>query len=383
KTNDGILERVGRFEIVYEETSYEYYVIQKGNDSIVVNAGRQYADIDEKTISFEVMSSAEFKVTSDADWIQLESSEITDSILLEDGKTFSDYKQWNVTLSVEPNSGDVRYADVKVSAGEQESIVKVAQMGNLVADYTKDFYRRSSVLEFTATWCKYCYLMAGAIHDAMSSSPDRIVPMVMHGSDSEEALAYGKMEDHFYHYDLIGYPTSIFNGNAVLSLNSNYQTTVDALIGLSDEAVSIAPSRTSIGGRFYLDGNEAVAELSIAAKESGTYRLSVFLLEDGMVYPQKNAGDNYVHNNIVREAFHSETFGDEIPLTSGSVKDIRLQIPIPSKIENRANMHIVAYITRDDSYIGKIAEAEYGDFGAVVDNIVNIPLDGFALFEYE
>ena len=56
-------------------------------------------------------------------------------------------------------------------------------------------------------------------------------------------------------------------------------------------------------------------EAELYAAKSGTYRIAVYILEDGIVARQNNNGsynDNYVHNHVVRALISNIYEGDRV-----------------------------------------------------------------------
>ena len=76
-------------------------------------------------------------------------------------------------------------------------------------------------------------------------------------------------------------------------------------------------------------------------------KLNVYLTEDGLVAPQINQGNlenNYVHNNVLRQALGS-TIGVGLNKTSDVTYKNTFTVDIPADW-NTDKMHIVAFISR-------------------------------------
>ena len=140
--------------------------------------------------------------------------------------------------------------------------------------------------------------------------------------------------------------------------------------GLAEEAVSDLPSNTVIGGVTRLEKDTVYADISIASKEAGLYALNAFLLEDGLVYPQTGGADDYVHNNVIR-------------MEANGTYVTQLKVPVPSSVENTDNLHVVVYTTYRGTFTGSVSNVLYGNFGTVVDNVVNIPINTLVNYAYE
>ena len=131
---------------------------------------------------------------------------------------------------------------------------------------------------------------------------------------------------------------------------------------------------------FY--GNIAV-NLKIAAKESDNYRICIFLLENGISHTQAGARGDYQHNYVLRREL-TELSGEELQIEGNSTGSINIEVPIPDCIQNINNAYVVAFVT----YAGipevqGVKYAQYLNCGTIIDNVVEMPLDGFVFFEYE
>ena len=255
-------------------------------------------------------------------------------------------------------------------------------MGELVADFTQEFYRRSLAVRFTATWCGYCPTMASSIDAAIEMVPGRLIPFTLHATDSQGGLAYSGTSNFAGLYQISGYPSGRVNGYAAVK---NYQVSTgkEIFAGLATEAVSSLPSKTNIGGFVSVAGGQVDAMLSVAVKEAGTYKISAFVLEDGIQYQQDGAGSDYTHNYVVRKEM-TGIYGNEFSTSSANeTKEFNFSIPVPSSVINAANLHVVVYVTYAGSYTGSVSYAEYVNYGIVIDNVVDIKANDLCDFKYE
>jgi len=132
-----------------------------------------------------------------------------------------------------------------------------------------------------------------------------------------------------------------------------------------------------------LENDTVYADISIASKEAGLYALHAFLLEDGLVYYQMGGSEDYVHNNVIRIEMTDNLMGDNVSLEANGTYVTQLKVRVPSSVENTDNLHVVVYTTYNGTYTGSVANVLYGDFGAVVDNAVNIPINTLVNYAYE
>ena len=110
--------------------------------------------------------------------------------------------------------------------------------------------------------------------------------------------------------------------------------------------------------------------------------MNIYAVEDGIIAKQSGADDNYVHNNVLRQALTGQD-GESISLTSGKVVSRSMKFPVPDNVADMQKMRILAFLSYEESFKGGVEGALYENYGEIIDNVINIPLNGFANFEYE
>lgn len=389
EANPELTEKVASFRINEGDTPTEYYVVQDVTPGMsMVNTGIALSDASQES-SFTFSSNVAVSVTSNADWVTV--SEVKkDSVLLADNATYSKLKTYTVNFSTSENSGEVREANIEVSGEglEKAENFVVTQMGVLVADYSRTFTRRSLVVRYTGNWCGYCPAMNLALHDAIDQYPDHIVAMNMYQGSGD--LSFSKINDFMNLFNIQGFPTAIMNYYCEVGNTSAYQSNTTRFVNLAKEAVNKLPAKTVLGGVATISGNNVEVEVSVASKEAGSYFISAFLLEDGIIGTQSDylgLVDNpaeYDHSNVVRSVLTAE-MGDPYSLSASGLERITFTVPVPEDVVNPENLHVVVFAAYEGSFDGSLRDSyvSYNDYGYVVDNVVNIPVGGFAVFSYE
>lgn len=376
-------ERVSDFLIDCEGTKTRYYVIQDVNPGFNIQKKEAGVIQAKNDYEFQVEGNVDYDAVSEADWIIVEDIEHETS-LLEDGKTESKYTVSRIRLHIAENDGKVRSGNIILTAKDDPKMtetVTVRQMGQMEADFSKTFLRRSAVIRFTATWCTNCPAMNSALNNAISEDPEHILPLNMHASSSTGGLAYDQTDAYFSEFDLLGYPTGVVNYYSEVP-NSAIATTQAAFTNLADEAVAELPANTMAGGEAVISGGQIDVRLGIASKVSGDYLVSVFILEDGIIYEQEGGASNYVHNSIARDEM-TRMWGDPVSLSAGSIKELEFSMPVPASVTDEDNLHVLVIINRTGSFEGTVGYVQYIDWGYVTDNAVDIPANGFSDFGYE
>lgn len=389
EANPELTEKVSSFIIRSEgDVNTQYFVIQDVTPGYNMVANKVSVSDAEQSAVFTFEGNVDFDAVPSVDWITVEGIE-SDSTLLADNLTYSKYKTYRVNMKVSANSGEVRDGEVALNGidGETNSSFTVSQMGELVADYSKTFFRRTMGFRLTATSCGYCPIMAAAMKQAYEETEGRFVPFTIYcPMSASDGMVYDNWRYWFDKFEAQGWPTGVTNGYANLG---NYQQNVQAKIykELAEEAKTQLPANNLIGGIVVNDNGTIKVDLSIASKEAGTYTLGVFLMENGIIHQQNGGGSDYEHNFVVIKEFTENKNGDEINVSANSIKEVSYSMSVPASVENIDNCYVCVWIASDDTFTGTVKEPNndqlYFDYGVLIDNVVNIPVGGFAVFEYE
>ena len=384
ETNSGLKERAGNFAVTVNGTETLYYVFQDGTPGFSITTDSYTVTSEEQTFSFSVEGNVKYEAVPDVDWMTVNSVQY-DSTLLEDNHTYSKYMTSVVNLSIQGNDGEIREGHITLTGedGVTTATITVEQIGSLVADYGRTFLRRSLVLRFTGTWCPNCPNMNQALEIAEKNDPDHIVAMSMHNLTSNSHLAFANCNAFIALFGVSSYPRGFVNNYGEVENITNPSILTAVFEGLAEEAVSDLPSNTVIGGVTRLEKDTVYADISIASKEAGLYALNAFLLEDGLVYPQEGGSEDYVHDNVIRIEMTDNLMGDNVSLEANGTYVTQLKVPVPSSVENTDNLHVVVYTTYRGTFTGSVSNVLYGNFGTVVDNVVNIPINTLVNYAYE
>ena len=386
ETNSGLKERAGNFAVTVNGTETLYYVFQDGTPGFSISTDSYTVPSTGQTFAFPVEGNVRYEAVPDVDWLTVTGIQY-DSTLLEDNHTYSKYMTSVVNLSIQGNDGEIREGHITLTGedGVTTATITVEQIGSLVADYSRTFVRRSLAIRFTSTGCVNCPTMNQALEEAERNVADHIIPMNMHtfALNGNTSLAYSNCNAFIAMFGVASYPRGFVNYYGEIANNTNPTIMTDEFSGLAEEAVRELPSNTVIGGVTRLENDTVYADISIASKEAGLYALHAFLLEDGLVYYQLGGSEDYVHNNVIRIEMTDNLMGDNVSLEANGTYVTQLKVRVPSSVENTDNLHVVVYTTYNGTYTGSVANVLYGDFGAVVDNAVNIPINTLVNYAYE
>lgn len=186
-----------------------------------------------------------------------------------------------------------------------------------------EYNRHVAVFEFTGAWCSFCpsgyrslkYLIEDyyshdtvhilAFHDSTGGSDPMAIPLT---ATLSSAFAMG------------GYPAFLFDMRDKTSEKSELQA-------LLDQAFKNYPAKCGVrlSSTCSADGKGSV-ETEIAASSADTYRIAIYIVEDGIVAPQNDNGlynNTYVHDHVVRALVTSLYEGERVgTLAAGESKRV-------------------------------------------------------------
>lgn len=368
-------ENVHTFEIMPNETFEERVAVISfcGNDNCLpftITQKGQIPDyrleVDAKTISVEtagtaspikvnVTSNVQWNVTCDADWC------VVSPVLGENDGSFE------VSVS-ESGLSEPRMAEITVSSpmGVSRTISVIQAPASSGSDDdswpNEDFIHKSLVMRFTATWCGYCPSMATALSDAQKALPDKIEALSVHGGGSDLASAASNALTN--HYGIGVFPTGLVDCRTTVE-NYDLSTTTDLFINAVKDTETKYETVTGASWTSSVSGDQAILNLSLYIKKSGSYKITALLVEDGIVGYQADynngSSSDYVHNGVIRASF-TEATGDALEIDAdGQKKDFNYSVTIPDGC-NKDNLKIVVYVQRKDLsyYVDNTTSAKLG-----------------------
>lgn len=381
-TNPELTEKVSGFMVIIGGVNTQYFVIQDVTPGFKLTSNEANMDEHEQTYSFKVEGNVKYEAVSDADWITVKEIKY-DSTLLADNTNYSKYMTSSIKLSVSANSSAVHQGTITLKGidGRTNENITIKQWGDdMEADFNKEFYRYTFMIKHTADWCSPCGMASEHIHSAEEQRPGRLLWTSFYINCRQKSLsAWEGSVPYFMATASEGIPTCVMN-NYCIMIGAYFE---DLLVELIDESTEKFVPENAMGGYAAIKDGKIDLDLRIASKKGGNYKISVFLLEDGLQYYQAAIGDNYTHNNVARCEM-TEMWGQPVSLTGGSVEKMSFSCEIPSYVENQDNLHIYAVIYREGDFKGSVSDITYTTLeGMIVDNAVDIPLNEIVSFKYE
>ena len=240
------------------------------------------------------------------------------------------------------------------------------------------FVHHSLGMRFTATWCGWCPYMNESFKKARQKVGDQFLYVSVHDYTSDLPFAASLyLEDQ---YKVTGLPTGIVDGRRNVANHTDTDYVSNLILSYVEETEANYPTATAIAFTSSLDGRNLTLDVDVYAKMAETYKITAFLLEDGVVYAQSGGGSNYVHDHIARVAL-TNAKGDSFAVEEeNTVKSFTYNASIPAsyKLEN---MYVLVWVQRKWGDQTVLRTDDYGDY--YIDNCREAPLGQAAELETE
>lgn len=246
-------------------------------------------------------------------------------------------------------SNTAKTINVQSKFNDRVSTAKQVRFSNAVSGFVK----RALVEDYTGTWCGNCPRVTYALEQIKLNHTDKVVEVAIHRGTPQQNEPY--VFDATVLEQLVsvnGYPSARINRNIIWSAQQQNNLQQVILQTQGDVVkMGVAMDNTVSNGVVNL-------KLKVGYVESfSNLKIVVYVLENGLVYPQENYTpfygglpiiSNFVHNHTLRSCT-TNLLGDAIPnLTTSSgllntfTKDFTF--PVPSNVTNVANIEFVAFV---------------------------------------
>ena len=331
---------------------------------VILSEVEMRVDGRENTIKISVLSGVEYPMNRKPDWITLtQESSSSEGNLIRRDYTF--VVQANPDR--QPRKGFIEFCNASAHCVSTD----IFQSGKADGDdawFYRDFWHSSLVFAVGNTsrsmrvdWNR----IRNHFEDGMNLA-------VLHVGGEFFTEASEAIYDKYYRMDDI---LLMVDGRACVSSD----TAADAL-SLESEKYG-----TSAGISFTssVSGSDVQVDVKLHMKEKGRYKISVLLLEDGVIAGQRVGKDgvympDYVHNNVLRTCLNSQLQGDEFEIVQDlSVWERRFQGKL-NKSWDKKKLKVLVYVQRayGAGRFYNVAEASYiyGDAEYYIDNSYEAPL---------
>ena len=198
----------------------------------------------------------------------------------------------------------------------------VSQEGYVEGDWMNaDFVHHSLGMRFTATWCPHCPYMNTGFNNANEQLGGRLEIVNFHATNS--AIPFAETPTLMNLYRATGYPTGIIDGRVDIPASHDIDAVANNTINAVKQQESTYPVVTGLEIDSFISGDKVTVNLNVYAKATDSYKVTVLLLENGIVGLQQFYDgpdqEDYVHNRTARVALTGIT-GDAFTMAEGEDK---------------------------------------------------------------
>lgn len=181
---------------------------------------------------------------------------------------------------------------------------------------TKEFERHIAVMEFTGAWCSWCpdgYNLLKMIIDTYNYT-DRAHIIALHDNTSgADIMGIPLTNEINKAYGPTNFPGFLIDMRDAGDIGNNSTGIRDALKRSDKEY----PAHCGVAVSSTYDDASRSGEVNVKVYSNtvDTYRVALYLLEDGIIYPQKQGSitvDKYCHNHVVRQMLSTSYKGDRM-----------------------------------------------------------------------
>jgi len=209
--------------------------------------------------------------------------------------------------------------------------------------------QRNPVLEeCTGTWCQYCPCGHDIMEEIKAAMPNAIM-IGYHGPPGSS-----DPWDEFVGNQVIGlmgytgYPTAVIDRTGPPISRSAWASSMNQRYNVpATVSITMDKSFNSVTGEL-----DATVHVSALENLTGEYKMTMILLEDGLLHSQTGnggcpgGGNDYVHNHVVRAIINGAT-GEELnggnPWNTGEMISKSVQYTVPAEIEPDSS-HLVVLV---------------------------------------
>ncbi len=216
------------------------------------------------------------------------------------------------------------------------------------------FKKRVLIEDYTGTWCGNCARVAYAV-DQVKLQTDKAVTVAIHnGNDPYNFDGIAPLKDLILPNSALSLPISRLNRITVWTFPE--PTNVQ-------QALDLTGNNTFLGLALNSTVANATINLDVKMKFVQDYsnlKLVVYLLEDKLIYDQRNYTNyfngenpilNFEHNHVLRTSI-TNILGDAVSgTTNGSTVTKSFSFPIPANISNTANISFAAFLVGSDNAV--------------------------------
>lgn len=227
-----------------------------------------------------------------------------------------------------------------------------------------NFRKRALVEDYTGTWCGWCPRVSHAI-DLVSQQSDDVVFVAIHRAPAgtQDPFIYPDADELEAMINTPGYPKGFLN--RIYQWQFPEPDNISQVVGLTQGA----NPKAGLAINSSLQNNEINIEVkSQFSKDFDGLKLVVYLVENGLVYPQVNYTSYYGNLNPIEDFIHNYTLRKSItPIlgetilnedtSTGNIHTNTFNLPVPDNVSNANNIDLIAFLIKSDNSVLNVRKA--------------------------
>ena len=263
------------------------------------------------------------------------------------------------SVNTDGMGGGMHTIAVSLATIKGEPVENPATMTATFNVFEFGFSRQLHLIEqFTSTTCTWCPTGTNNIRQLTEMRGD-IAWVAIHNvqnNSNPDPFRTAQADSLMNFEGLTGWPEASFDRTAGIESSNSI---MGSIAGISPSNMStfldyvdgLEPSWATVNVNSTFDPESRQAVITIDGETvpnfeecmGGDAKLTVYITEDGLVYPQTSGGSDYVHNNVLRQALVSVK-GVALNKTGNTYKNV-FSYTIPEAWD-ADNLNIVAFISR-------------------------------------
>ena len=231
-----------------------------------------------------------------------------------------------------------------------------------------NFRKRVLIEDYTGTWCGWCPRISQAI-ELVDQQTDDAVFVAIHRAPAgtQDPYIYEDADELELLIETPGYPKGFIN--RLTQWNFPEPENIGQVISFSQGA----NPRLGLKMNSSIDNDQINLNVeALFAEDFQNLKLVVYVLENGLIYPQvnytphyngENPIENYVHDHTLRETL-TNILGDEVETTqtrTGNTYFREFNFEIPQDIENTDEIEFVAFLTDTQGNVLNVRKSVLGE----------------------
>ncbi|MBO7300147.1 MAG: Omp28-related outer membrane protein [Tidjanibacter sp.] len=234
-----------------------------------------------------------------------------------------------------------------------------------VSNFLSRFDRHICVMDFTGAWCSFCpdgyRTLMGVINNPYAGFKDIVTVLALHDdTGGKDPMALGVTNAIHAAFGLGSYPAFLTDLRSGGLLTEGLEKIRESFYESLDEY----PAQCDVKIVSSVEGDIATVEVTLFAELAGDYRVSVWLVENGVVGPQNDGAsvyDSWNHEHVARALLSDNWRGDALGTLAKEqeqTKNYTYTLGVNWKV---ADMSVVALAITPDGYVNNVAECALGE----------------------